>query len=365
MAEEPGAERSEAPTGKKRGEARKKGQVPKSPDLSQMTVLLGLIMILHSMLGAACLIVMNYFKLVYRHLDRIQLDERGVMLDGGQLLLTVARAVGPLAAGAMVIGVVVNVSQTGLLFATESLRLNFTKLNPLTGLKRLVSPNSVFTLGKSLYKIGLVGYIAYLTIRSSFPQLLVLSRLEPLQSIGIILDLVYRMALRIVVTMLVLSAVDYFYQRHTLEKSLKMTKDEVKQEMKQQESSPQLKARIRARQREIAKRRMMTEVPRADVVVANPTHFAVALKYDSSMMRAPTVVAKGQDLMAFKIRELAQQHDVPIVENPVLARALYHTTDLGREIPGELYEGVAEVLAFVYRINEQRRLRSGYAPAAR
>jgi flagellar biosynthetic protein FlhB len=362
MAGEAG-DKTEAPTGKRRGEARKRGQVPKSADLSQMVVLLGLILTLHGLLGHSGQVVKDYFKSTIEHLGVAPLTSRAVMLIGGNLLLTVARAAGPMVAAGMLLGITVNIAQTGPLLAWESLRFDLMRLNPLNGLKRLFSSNAAFTLGKSLYKIGLIGYIAYITIHAAYPQLLILPHMDPGHAIILILDLVYRMALRVSVTMLILAALDYFFQRHQLEKSLKMTKQEVKQEHKDQEGSPQVKARIRARQRQIAKKRMMAEVPLADVVVTNPTHFAVALKYQPAMMSAPTVVAKGQDLVALKIRELAQQNDVPIVENPPLARALYRNTEIGREIPGDLYEAVAEVLAFVYRINEQRRQRRNYAPA--
>jgi flagellar biosynthetic protein FlhB len=358
-------EKTEAPTGKRRGEARKRGQVPKSADLSQMVVLFGLIMALHGILSHSSLIVKLYFQTMFQHLDTARLNQRAVIRDGGNMLLTVFRAAGPLVATGMLIGIAVNIAQTGPLLATESLRVDLNRLNPLNGLKRLFSPHAAFTLGKSFYKIGLIGYIAYITIRGAYPQLLILTYLDPQQAMGIILGLVYRMALRITVTMLILATLDYFFQRYQLEKSLKMSKEEVKQEMKQQETSPQVKGRIRARQRQIAKKRMMAEVPLADVVVANPTHFAVALKYEPDKMNAPTVVAKGQDLIALKIRELAQQNDVPIVENPPLARTLYRNCEIGREIPGDLYEAVAEVLAFVYRVNEERRARQNYAPAAR
>ena len=167
-------------------------------------------------------------------------------------------------------------------------------------------------------------------------------------------------AFRVVGTLMVVAALDYGFQRYSFEKSIRMTKEEVKREHKQSEGNPQFKSRVRASQRELAKKRMMTDVPAADVIITNPTHFAVALKYKPGEHVAPRVVAKGQDLLAHKIREIAQHNDVPIVENPPLARALYKQVEIGREVPADLYEAVAEVLAFVYQINEDRPTRAGF-----
>lgn len=176
-------------------------------------------------------------------------------------------------------------------------------------------------------------------------------------SISMVAELIYQMSMRIVGTMLVLAGIDYAYQRYAHEKRLRMTKQEVKQEYKQNEVDPHIKAKIRAKQREMSKKRMMDSVPSADVVITNPTHFSIALRYDLEHNSAPVVVAKGVDLIAFRIREIAVDADIPIVENPPLARALYKQVDIGHEIPAELYEGVAEVLAFVYEVNLRRRER--------
>ncbi len=355
-----GGEKTEAATSRRRDDARKKGQVAKSTELAQTFVLMGLLFGLHSFGSGASRAVRTFFENTYSHLDIVQLTPSLVMREGGIALLTVARSVGPLAATAFFLGLFANVAQTGPMWAFEALRPDFNRLNPLNGAKRLVSMQGIAQLVKSLYKIGLIGYIAYVTIRGSFPQLAMLSRMEITPAVGLVMDIVYRLALRVTGTMLVLAAIDYGYQRYQHEKSLKMSKEEVKQEHKGTEGSPQLKARIRAKQRQMSKQRMMEEVPKADVVITNPTHFAIALRYDATQGSAPLVVAKGADLMAARIRELARENDVPIVENPPLARALFKQVDIGREIPGELYEAVAEVLAFVYQINQRRRERAGF-----
>ena len=354
-----GDDKTESATPKRRDEARKKGNVPKSSDLASIFVLLGVVLALGSLVGGAGHVVQVYFESIFGNLDKTQLTTHDVMTLGGQAFLTLGKAVGPLMLTALALGVFINIAQTGPVWAGEALKPNFNRLNPLTGAQRFVSSRALVELIKSLYKIGIIAYIAYITIQSSYPQMLAMARLDLMQSVTLIGEVTYRMVTRIVMTMLVLAALDYAYQRYAYEKSLRMTKQEVKDEFKQAEGNPQFKARIRARQREIAKKRMMSEVPTADVVITNPTHFAVALKYDATTMRAPLVVAKGQDLLALKIREVAQENDVPIVENAPLARALYKQVNLGKEVSSDLYEAVAEVLAFVYLVNQRRRERMG------
>ena len=350
-------DKTEAATPKKRSQARERGQVAKSIEISSMSVLLGVMIALHNGIAHGAGLVKTYFQTTLLQLDDPHLTSHIVMQLAGGLLLVVAETLAPILLTAMILGIVVNVAQTGPLWAPKALKLNFQKLNPLTGLKRFVSPNSLIDLFKSLYKIGLVSYIAWTTIKSSYPQLMLTTRMELTQGVIMAGELAYHLALRIVITMLVLAAIDYAYQRWSFEKSLRMSKEEIRQEFKNQEGNMGMKARIRARQRAMAKKRMMAEVPTADVIVTNPTHFAVALKYDSNKMNAPLVVAKGQDLIALKIRELGQQNDVPIVENPPLARALYKNGVIGREIPDDLYGAVAEILAFVYQINSRRYTR--------
>lgn len=356
-----GEERTESATPRRRGEARKRGQVAKSTDLSSIIVLLGLLFAVSNLSGTAGRIVSTYFHDIFSHLDTARLSPQVVMTQGGQAFMVLVRAVGPLMVTAMTLGILVNIAQVGPLWATEALKPDFNRLNPLVGAQRFVSPQSLVDLAKSCFKIGLIGYIAYGTLRGNYPRLAMMNRLDVSAGIALIGEVMFQMAFRIVAAMLVLAALDYGFQRYQHEKRLKMTKNEVKQEYKQMEGSPQLKARIRARQKEIAKKRMMAEVPLADVVITNPTHFAIALKYDMKKGGAPTVVAKGADWLAQKIRELAQTSDVPIVENPPLARALYKQVEVGQEIPSELYGAVAEVLAFVYQINQRRRERMARA----
>ncbi len=358
---ETAGEKTESATPQRRREARQRGQVAKSTELSSIVVLLGLIMALRGLCAHAAGVLTLYFQTACRHLDAPDLTIHSTMTLGGGAAIALLSALGPMLLLAMALGIGVNIAQTGPLWAVESITPNFAKLNPLTGISRLVSMRGVFELCKSVYKIGLISYICWTTLRGAYPDLCNATRMDLLGGGAVIVNTLMRLSMRVATVMLVLAALDYAYQRFQFEKQMRMTKEEVRREHKESEVSPQLRARIRARQKEMAKKRMMTEVPTADVIIMNPTHYAVALRYDSGKMVAPTVVAKGQDLIALKIRELGQAHNVPIVENPPLARALFAQVKVGGAVPGELYEAVAEVLAFVYQINRERRERAGFA----
>lgn len=351
-------ERTEAATPRRRSEARRKGQVPRSPDLTSTLVFLGLLLAVRNFGGESGRAIKTYMDTVLGHMIAGDFSAQLVMQLGREVVVVLARAVGPILAVAMALGIVVNVAQTnGPVFAAEAMTPDFSRVNPAKGFQRFFSSRAFVDLAKSLFKIGFIGFIAFATIRDSYPQLIMTARMELTSALGLIGGILFTMAVRVVTGMLVLSAIDYFYQRWQHEKQLRMSKEEIKQENKQTEGDPQWKSRIRARQRAIARKRMMADVPKADVVITNPTHFAVALRYDPEKMSAPIVVAKGQDLIAKRIREIAQENDVPIIENPPLARTLFKHADIGREIPADLYEAVAEVLAFVYQINQRRGAR--------
>ena len=356
---ETSGEKTESATPQRRKEARERGQVAKSTELSSIVVLLGLILALRGLCGHAANVLMRYFQDVCGHLNGAELTIPTTMALGKGAALALIQALAPMLLLAMALGVGVNVAQTGPLWSMQALTPKLDKLNPLTGLQRLVSMRGVFELGKSIYKIGLISYISWATIRGAYPDLSRTPRMDLMSGVGLVGDTLGRLAMRVATVMLVLAALDYAYQRYQFEKQMRMSKDEVRREHKQQEVSPQMRGRIRARQREMSKKRMMQEAQTADVIITNPTHFAVALRYDSGKMVAPTVVAKGQDFIALKIREQGQAFDVPIVENAPLARALYAQVKVGGAVPGELYEAVAEVLAFVYQINRERRERAG------
>ena len=348
-------EKTEAATPRRRGDARRRGQVPRSPDLTSTLVFLGLLLAVRNLGGESGHVIKVYTDSIFMHINAADFSSALVMQLLREAVIVLFRAVGPILLVAMFLGVVVNVIQTnGPVFATESLTPDLNRINPAKGVQRFFSSRAFVDLAKSLLKIGFIGFIAFSTTRDCYPQLVMMARMDIMAALGLIGGVLFNMALRVTAGMLVLAAIDYFYQRWQHEKTLKMSKEEIKQEHKQSDGDPLLKARIRARQRSLAKKRMMTAVPQADVIVTNPTHFAVALKYDGENMGAPVVLAKGQDLIAKKIREVAQENNIPIVENPPLARTLYKEAEIGREIPADLYQAVAEVLAFVYQINQRR-----------
>jgi flagellar biosynthetic protein FlhB len=248
----------------------------------------------------------------------------------------------------------VNVAQVGFNLSLKPLQPSLSKLNPINGMKRLFGPKGLVELGKSLFKIVVIGTVGTLTIRDKLPELLALSG----TTVGIYLEtvsgVVLLLGIRVVAALIVLSILDFTYQRYQHRKGLKMTKQEVKDELKQSEGDPMVKGRLRALMRQMARDRMMEGIKRADVVVTNPIHVAVALRYDPAKAGAPMVVAKGARKMAQRIKDIAREHEVPIVENPPLARQLFKLADVGDLVPASLYKAVAEVLAFVYRLKGRR-----------
>jgi len=274
----------------------------------------------------------------------------------GAMALSVAmlQMMAPLVLVVVIIGVAANMGQVGFLFSLEALKPDPKRINPISGAKRFFALRGVVDLLKSLIKIFIVGVVVYGSLKDNFAILLAAPRVNVSASVGAILRIAMDAGIRVGVVMLVIGAVDYLYQRYEFEKSLKMSKQEIREEMKRYEN-PQLKARIRSRQRQLAMNRMMTAVPHADVVITNPTHFAVALQYNKAKMNAPQVVAKGQQLVARHIKEIAKENNVPQVENRPLARSLFKSVEIGQEVPGNLYAAVAEVLAFVYRLKQTVR----------
>jgi len=343
-------DKTEKPTPKRRAKAREKGQVARSKDLSTALVLL---------IGLFCLVLWGPV-LGRKTLEmlRVWLGQIRPGLVGpnqvSSLFMTFGLTMGglltPIFISLSVAAVLGNYAQVGRIFSTERITPDLSRLQFFKGFKRLFSPNTVVELAKSLAKIAIIGLVAYFSVKRE------LTGVMPLldQSVGQILlylsGTVFRVSIRIILALLALGALDYLYQRYRFEKDLKMTKQEVKDEMRQSEGDPKVKARIKSLMRQMATKRMIAEVPNADVVVTNPTHYAVALKYDSANMIAPQVVAKGRGFLALKIIAVAQEAGVPRVENRSLARSLYRLVEVGKSIPTSLYRAVAEVLAYIYRL---------------
>ncbi|HRV90568.1 MAG TPA: flagellar biosynthesis protein FlhB [Anaerolineae bacterium] len=342
-------ERTEDPTPLRRREARKKGQVAKSPEINSAVILLTAFG-LFGVVGPHTYRVLS--ALMERSFTAISTDDLtfGTLQSSGLAVGAMAvGAIAPLVLCLMLAGVVANVAQVGLMFSQKAVVPDFTRVSPLTGFKRLFALRGLVDLLKSLLKVVIIGVVVYLTLKDNYSTIIVIGQMSLAAGVSKLAQIGITMGLRVATIMLAIAAADYLYQRWEFEKSLRMTKQEVRDEAKQHEN-PQLKSRIRARQRELAMSRMMAAIPEADVVITNPTHIAVALRYTRGEMQVPKVVAKGQRLIAEKIKEKARQHHVPQVENKPLARALFGTVEIGQEIPAELYQAVAEVLAFVYRL---------------
>lgn len=345
-------DKTEAPTPRKRQEAREEGQVARSNELNSALVLvIGLFLIKYSLpsLGSK---LRDIFISSFTSFSTKDITVSAVFHDLVRLLLHLGMAVAPIVIGLMVAGTLANVMQVGLHISTKSLQFKGTRLNPLPGIQRMFSTSSAVELIKSLSKIGIVGCVVYSYIKQRYPELSTLVGADFMQTCKLISDVAWNVLLRSSIVILVIGAADYIYQKIKFEKQIKMTKQEVKEDTKRSEGDPQIKSQIRQKQREMARKRMMSEVPKADVVVTNPTHFAVALRYDSEKSDAPIVVAKGQRLTAQKIKDIAAANNIPIVENVPLARALFASVDVGMPIPGELYQAVAEILAYVYRLTK-------------
>jgi flagellar biosynthetic protein FlhB len=343
-------EKTEKATPKKREDARKKGQVARSSDLSpaiSMTAFFLLLLLLGSSMFKTFQNIMRESLLTY---TRWEVNQENLGVITGQMAFEALKIVGPVLALGLVTAFAANYLQVGWLFTTEPLRIKLEKLNPIEGAKRIFSVRSLVELFKSILKISAGILVAFTILWNTKHELIKLSLTSLEAALSYTAGEVVKLGLYIGILLVILGILDYVYQRYEHEKSLRMSKQDIKDEHKQSEGDPLIKGKIRERQRSMAIRRMMQELPKADVVITNPTHFAVAIRYEASEMSAPTVIAKGQDYLALKIKELAQKHRIVTMENKPLARALYNQVEIGQQIPEELFKAVAEVLAYVYKL---------------
>ncbi len=358
MAEESFQERTEQATPRRRQEAREKGNVAKSREIPSVLVLLFSLLVFHFTSQWMFKEFSGFMRFFFGHASEFSLSFPGTRQLFVLVMKFMAIVMFPILTGVTVAALLGNFLQVGFLWTAEPLTPKFDRLDPVSGFKRLLSVQSFAELMRSVLKILIVGYVAYLTVKhqySRLPDLVVLSVGDIMKyTLSVSFDILYRTCWVLVV----LAILDYGFQRWQYERDLKMSKQEIKDEFKQREGDPLIKARVRKMQREIARRRMMEAVPKADVVITNPTHLSVALRYSQGeKMRAPKVVAKGAGFLSDKIREIAKKHRIPLVENKPLAQALYKGVDIGEEIPEALYKAVAEVLAYVYRLKNPRRLK--------
>lgn len=341
--------KTEKPTQRKLRKAREKGQVARSKEISSASVLLGGLLLL-LFFGQTILESLQYLLknlLVLQVPPEITVTYLSGIAHG--VGARVALVIFPLLLATMVFSVAANVMQGGLAFSTESLGFHFEKLSPRKGLERIFSKNGLVELVKSLFMLLAIGLISYQVIKTHLPILPRLVLMDVDKLFHWTATVSYEVFIRVAVLLVILALGDYLFQKYRFTEQLKMSKQEIKEEFKEMEGDPITKGRIRRLQREMARKRMMADVPTADVVITNPTHYSVALSYNVETMDAPRVVAKGVGFLALKIREVAQEHDIPLVENRPLAQTLYKTVEIGESIPGSLYKAVAEILAYVYK----------------
>ena len=345
-------DKTEEPTAKKRSDARKKGQVARSQELNTAFVLLMGFLVLRILWQYIYENIAEYTIYIYSHLAQSTTTEGITEIFIGIMIL-LAKTVMPIMFSIMIIGLAVNLYQVGFMFSTERLEIKLENLNPINGFGRIFSKRSLVELFKSIFKIIVIGYFLYLYLKDQIPLVPQFIFFDLPQSLATAADIIFTMAFQVVGVIMVMAAADYAYQKWQTTQDLKMSKQEVKDEYKQTEGDPQIKGKIKQKQRQMAMQRMMSEVPKADVIVTNPTHLAIALKYSKGMV-APLVVAKGQDIVAERIKQIARENHVMIVENKPVARALYQAVEVGGVVPAELYQAVAEILAYVYRIKHRR-----------
>jgi flagellar biosynthesis protein FlhB len=343
-------EKTEAPTPRRREEARQSGQIAHSPDLQAAVVLLGAIIALNAMGGRMLKDLLEGIGFFLGRSEPIPLTTGQVTGLGANAVRLIAKVSLPVMLIAMVLGVATALAQVGWLFTTKPLQPRWDKLNPIAGASRLFSTRGLVRLGMSVLKLMVVGTVAYVTIKSKLLQIVHTLNMDHWALFGMAAELVFSLAIRMALVLLILAILDYAWQRYRLEEDLKMSKEEVKEEMRRMEGDPIIKQRQRRVQQQLSLQRMRHEVPKADVVVTNPTELAIAIKYDADSMGAPRVVAKGQGFIAAQIRHIAIQHGVPIVERKPLAQALYRLVEVGEEIPPQFYKAVAEILAYVYEL---------------
>lgn len=353
MAEnENGAEKSEEPTAKRKQQAREKGEIARSRELNTLAILLGGT---GGMLMFGAGLGIKILEIMQQNFDlprELLYSERHMALHLLYAAKTAAEGIWPLFLILLIAAIIGPVALGGFLFTMEPLTPKFSRLNPLSGLKRMFSVKSLVELVKSLAKFLVVLMVALFVLARAQDGLFALAH-QPLEyAILSAIQTIGWCSLWLACAMILIAAVDVPFQLWDSNQKLKMTKQEVKDEYKDSEGKPEVKGRIRRMQMEMAQRRMMESVPDADVVITNPTHFSVALKYDEQGNRAPVLLAKGSDHLALKIREIAGQHQIIVLESPPLARALYYSTELDEEIPGGLYMAVAQVLAYVYQLRQ-------------
>ncbi|UCZ51711.1 flagellar biosynthesis protein FlhB [Bacillus shivajii] len=346
-------EKTEKATPKKKQETRKKGQVAKSSDVNTAFILLFVFLFFWFIGSFATEQMFGIARFTYEEYLLLDLTENNVYSLFLNYTFQAVVIVAPIMLVAMLAAIFSNYLQVGFLFAPEAIKMKLSKIDPIKGAKRIFSVRALVEFLKSMLKITLVGMVTFTVIWIFFDEILKLGLYSVGEGVRLIGNLTVIMGLSVAFLLIFLSVLDYMYQKYDHEKNIKMSKQDVKDEHKKTEGDPLIKSKIKEKQKQMAMSRMMQEVPKADVVITNPTHYAVALKYDDGNMDAPVVIAKGVDYIALKVINVAKNNGVMTVENRPLARALYAQADIGDEVPEDLFKAVAEVLAYVYRIQKK------------
>ncbi|WP_172243316.1 flagellar biosynthesis protein FlhB [Saccharibacillus endophyticus] len=343
-------EKTEKATPKKRDESRKKGQVAKSQELPGSILLLACMVMLMIFGENFRTAITHMFTDVFTNRIIMEITVDNVMNMMMQYMLEIMKLLAPIFIAVILIDILASFGQYGLLFVAEGLKPKFSKLDPIKGAKNLFSLRSIVELLKSLLKMSVIGFLVFTTLQGQMSVISILHAMSLEDILGFAASTTVSLGIKIGAALIVLAAFDFMYQKFEFEKSIRMSKQDIKDEYKKAEGDPMIKGKIRERQRRMAMQRMMQDVPTADVIITNPTHYAVALKYDGDQMQAPEVVAKGQDFVALRIREIAKDNGVLIMENKPLARALFAQAEIGDTVPADLFQAVAEVLAYVYKL---------------
>lgn len=347
-----GEGRTEKGSPKKRSDARKKGQVAKSIEINTAFLFLAAFSSLKIFGSYMKFSLEQVFIQTFKKISTVEafFEPKYMSYYIANVFLSIIKIVGPVLITILIAGLGASVIQVGWKPSLEPMTPKFSKLNPLSGFKRMFSSQSLMELGKATFKVLVLGTVIYSRIKTEIPIFLMLIDMSLIQILSYVGDLVISIGFRIAMIFSFMAVADFMYQKYKFEDSIKMTKQEVKDEHKQSEGDPQVKGKIKQKMREMSMRRMMQSVPEADVIITNPTHYAVAIQYNPETGTAPIVTAKGADYIAQKIKEKAGEHNIEIVENKPLARTLYAVVEIGHEIPPDLYKTVAEILAFIYNL---------------
>ena len=353
--EDDSGEKTEEPSQHRIDEARKKGDVAASKELNSVIILVGVF-------STLLLSSVYIFEVMYEYIEWLYGLDIKLVYDksmGAEVVketfFAAGKCVGPVFMVSIILGFLTQLGQVGIIYAPEVLQLKFDRINPQQGLKKIFSKKSVGEVVKGLFKFSVVLSITYYVISDNLTSFVGYLHVEAAEAFSYGGMFAFKLAVSILMGLLIVAIADFAWEKYMYKEKLRMTKQQVKEEMKEKEGNQEIKQRIRAIQREMSQKRMIADIPKADVIVTNPTHISIVLRYDNKTMVAPQVIGKGQDHLAMRIREIAKEHDIPIVENVPLARAIYKTVKVGEGVPRSLYKAVAEILAFVHKIKRKKK----------